>query len=184
MINFSFLEQYGPLGNGIKGSMKMATISCPWSAQIDGEHLVIDDGDDDSIPLGPVSGETTDIVVYKPYTDEVFYYPSTLKIVSNAEIVSVTDNNNNNVVVNQLDDNTVIIKPKVVFNFYCTSYESLKFTISLDESFVESLTGHLVRVLLNQIELPFERDSENTLIAEGVAYEPINYLKVEGYVPK
>ena len=184
MINFSFLEQYGPLGNGVKGSMKLDQLSCPWSAQIDGEHLVIDDGDKYSTPLGPVSGETTDIVTYKPSNDKVYYYPSTLKIVSNAEIVSVTDNNNNNVVVNQLDDNTVIIKPKVVFNFYCPSYESLKFTISLDESFVESLAGLLVRVLLNQSELPFERDCENTLIAEGEAYEPINYLKVEGYVPK
>lgn len=179
MINLSFLEQYGPLGNGFKGGMKMARINCPWSAQIDGGHLVIDDGDDNSIPLGPVSGETTDIVTYKPSNEKVYYYPSTLKIVSNAKIVSVTDNNNNNVVVRQLDDNTVIIKPKVVF-ISCPSYELLKFTISLDESFV----GRSIKVFLNESDLSFVYGSEYTLIAEGVANEPINYLIVREYILK
>lgn len=179
MINLSFLEQYGPLGNGVKGNMKMKETICPWSAQIGGGHLVIDDGDNNSIPLGPVSGETTDIVTYKPSNEKVYYYPSTLKIVSNAKIVSVTDNNNNNVVVRQLDDNTVIIKPKVVF-ISCPSYELLKFTISLDESFV----GRSIKVFLNGHDLSFVYGSEYTLIAEGVANEPINYLIVREYIPK
>lgn len=181
MINFSFLEQYGPLGNGVKGNMKMATISCPWSAQIDGEHLVIDDGDDDSIPLGPVSGETTDIVVYKPYTDEVFYYPSTLKIVSNAKIVSVTDNNNNNVVVNQLDDNTVIIKPKIVFNFYCHSYEPLNISaISLPSSALDitiNNSGHSDYVVMSD-------DEGNVTIENITMTEPLNVVNFSIHIDK
>lgn len=181
MINLSFLEQYGPLGNGVKGNMKMKETICPWSAQIGGGHLVIDGGDDNSIPLGPVSGETTDIVTYKPSNDEVYYYPSTLKIVSNAKIVSVTDNNNNNIVVRQLDDNTVTIKPNVIYKNSCPCYGPLKISAI-------SFTSSALDIIINDIwysDYYLTSDTEGNVTVENITMtEPLNVVNFSIHIDK
>ena len=79
MINLSFLNQYGPLGNGVKGNIKQWEVTCDWVPEVVGGGLIMDDKDEASdLPIGPASGETSNLVVYEPSTEKVNYFPSTM----------------------------------------------------------------------------------------------------------
>jgi hypothetical protein len=181
MINLSFLKQYGPLGNGVKGNMKMREINCHWSAQIGGGHLVIDDGDDNSTPLGPVSGETTDIVTYKPSNDEVYYYPSMLKIVSNAKIVDIKDGNNNSILVKRIDDNTITIKPNVIYKNSCPCYGPLKISAISFPLYALDIT--INNSLYSGYHL--SSDAEGNVTVENITMtEPLNVVNFSIHIDK